>query len=239
MPFQHNISLKPFNTFGIDATAESFASFSSVDELKDLLVQKEKGASLLILGGGSNLLFTDDFKGVVLKNELRGIQLLHEDEDHYYVQAAAGESWHQLVMYCVASNYTGMENLSLIPGSVGASPIQNIGAYGVELKDVFYELQALDFHSHDVITFTKEDCHFGYRDSVFKSKYKGRFIILNVTFKLYKNPSFHTEYGAIQQELDKMNISQPSIAAISRAVINIRSSKLPDPNVVGNAGSFF
>ena len=239
MSFQQNVSLKTFNTFGINATAKSFASFSSVDELKERLAQTEKDTSLLILGGGSNLLFTGNFDGTVLKNELHGIQLIREDEDYYYVQAAGGENWHQLVLYCVANNYAGMENLSLIPGSVGASPIQNIGAYGVELKDVFYELQAFDLQSHDVVTFTKEDCHFGYRDSVFKGKYKGRFVILSVTFRLTKKPSFHTEYGAIQQELDKMNVSQLSIGAISQAVINIRSSKLPDPNVVGNAGSFF
>ena len=239
MPYQHNISLQPYNTFGIEATAKSFAAFSSVEELKELLQQKEKDTSLLILGGGSNLLFTNHFDGVVLKNELQGIQLIREDDNHYYVQAAAGENWHQLVMYCVANNYAGMENLSLIPGSVGASPIQNIGAYGVELRDVFYELQAYDLHTGDVVTFIKEDCGFGYRESVFKEKYKGRFIILNVTFQLNKHPSFHTEYGAIQGELDRMRVSQLSIAAISQAVINIRRSKLPDPTKIGNAGSFF
>lgn len=239
MPFQHNVSLKPYNTFGIDVAAHSFATFSSVDELTNLLSQKEINTPLLILGGGSNLLFTDDFNGVVLKNELHGIQLIREDDSHYYIEAAGGENWHRLVMHCVANNYAGMENLSLIPGSVGASPIQNIGAYGVELKDVFYELQALGLQTNDVITFAKDDCGFGYRESVFKGKYKGRFIILSVTFRLNKTPSFHTEYGAIQQELEKMKVSELSIAAISQAVINIRSSKLPDPDAIGNAGSFF
>ena len=239
MPLQQNVSLKPYNTFGIESFANYFASFSSVDELKETLRHYNSKQPLLILGGGSNILLTKDFDGLILKNELRGIRLISEDEDYYYVRAAAGENWHQLVMYCVAHNYAGMENLSLIPGNVGASPMQNIGAYGVEVKDVFYQLEAYDLHEKSVITFTKEDCGFGYRESVFKHHYKDRFIILNVIFKLRKQPVFHIEYGAIQQELEKMNISQLSIAAISQAVINIRRSKLPDPNVIGNAGSFF
>ena len=158
---------------------------------------------------------------------------------HFYVQAAAGENWHQLVMYCVANNYAGAENLSLIPGNVGASPMQNIGAYGVELKDIFYELEAYDVKEKTIITFTKDDCKFGYRESVFKHQYKGSFVILSVTFRLNKQPVFHTEYGAIQQELERMKVSQLSIAAISQAVITIRRSKLPDPAIIGNAGSFF
>ncbi len=239
MQLQQNVSLKPYNTFGIDASARYFAAVSSVDELKQIVVDLMMTSPLFILGGGSNILLTKNFDGTVLKNELHGIQLFREDEDFYYVQAAAGENWHQLVMYCVENNYAGMENLSLIPGNVGASPMQNIGAYGVEIKDIFYELQAYDLHEKSIVTFTKNDCHFGYRESVFKHKYKGRFVILNVTFQLRKQPVFHIEYGAIQQELEKMNVSQLSVAAISQAVINIRRSKLPDPNVVGNAGSFF
>ena len=237
--FQQNVSLKSFNTFGIDATAKRFAAIASVDELKEVMESIHSNDNIFVLGGGSNILFTNNFDGVVIKNELRGIQLLNEDEKHFYVKAAAGESWHQLVMHCVANNYAGVENLSLIPGNIGASPIQNIGAYGVEIKDVFYQLEAYDVKEKALVTFTKEDCNFGYRESIFKHKYKGRFVILNVTFQLDKNPLFHTEYGAIQQELERMNVSQLSIAAISQAVINIRKSKLPDPVIIGNAGSFF
>lgn len=234
-----NVSLKPFNTFGIDAKAKGFAVFSSVDELEEVVESIHPNDKLFVLGGGSNVLFTNNFDGVVIKNELLGIQLLREDEDHFYVKAAAGESWHQLVTYCVANNFAGVENLSLIPGNVGASPMQNIGAYGVEIKDVFYELEAFDVKEKRIVTFTKDDCSFGYRESIFKHKYKGRFVILNVTFRLNKQPVFHTEYGAIQQELERMKVSQLSIAAVSQAVINIRRSKLPDPTVIGNAGSFF
>ncbi|MDQ2752369.1 MAG: UDP-N-acetylmuramate dehydrogenase [Bacteroidota bacterium] len=236
---QQNISLKPFNTFGIDAIAKGFAAVASGEELKEVFEKINPNEQWLVLGGGSNILFTKNFDGVVIKNELRGIHILRDDEHHFYVKAAAGESWHQLVMYCVANNYAGVENLSLIPGNVGASPMQNIGAYGVEVKDVFYELEAYDVIKKTIITFTKEDCGFGYRESVFKHKYKGRFVILNVTFQLDKNPVFHTGYGAIQQELERMKVSQLSIAAISQAVINIRKSKLPDPAIIGNAGSFF
>lgn len=239
MQLQQNISLKNYNTFGIDAYAKYFVAFTSIEELRQLLSKTSSTEPLLILGGGSNLLLTQDFKGTVLKNETAGITLLREDEEYYYVEAAGGENWHKLVLFCVAHNYAGMENLSLIPGSVGASPIQNIGAYGVELKDVFYELQAYDLQEHEMVTFTKTDCSFGYRESVFKQKYKGRFVIVSVTFKLRKEPIFHTEYGAIGAELDKMNISTLSISAISEAVIRIRKSKLPDPSIIGNAGSFF
>ncbi len=234
-----NVSLTAFNTFGIDALARYFAPFSSVEELKEILEEVSGDLPLLILGGGSNILFTKNFDGTVLKNELHGITLLREDEEHFYIEAAAGENWHRLVMHCVANNYAGMENLSLIPGSTGAAPIQNIGAYGVELKDVFYELQAYDLHEKNLVTFTKTDCQFGYRESVFKGKYKGRFIILSVTFQLSKKPVFVTQYGAIQQQLEAMHVSQLTIGAISQAVINIRRSKLPDPDMVGNAGSFF
>ncbi len=236
---QQNVSLKPFNTFGIDVITKQFAAFASVDELKEVIENIQPNESLFVLGGGSNILFTQNFDGIVIKNKLHGIRLLREEEEHFYVQAAAGENWHQLVMYCVANNYAGMENLSLIPGNVGASPMQNIGAYGVELKDVFHELEAYDIKEKSIVTFTKEDCSFGYRESVFKREYKGRFVILNVTFRLNKQPNFHTEYGAIKGELERMNVSQLSIAAISQAVINIRRSKLPDPTLIGNAGSFF
>lgn len=240
-PFAANISLKPYNTFGIDAAAKYFATFQSVEELKELLNNSERPAhdSQLILGGGSNILLTKDVDGVVLKNEICGIEKVGEDEDHIYVKAGAGENWHRFVLYCLENNYAGVENLALIPGSVGAAPMQNIGAYGVEIKDVFHSLEA--FHLQDKLTqtFTLDDCRFGYRESVFKHQYKGRFVITSVTYKLFQNPIYNTSYGAIQQELENMGVKELSIQKIAQAVINIRSSKLPDWKVVGNAGSFF
>jgi UDP-N-acetylmuramate dehydrogenase len=238
MKLSENISLKPFNSFGIDVCARYFASFSSLAQLEELLDQPP-ASSLLVLGGGSNILFTKDVDGLVLKNGIKGIELVREDDDYYYLKAAAGENWHALVQYCVQHNYAGLENLSLIPGNVGASPMQNIGAYGVEIKDVFEELEAWHLQEKAVQLFRPEDCRFGYRESIFKNRYKGQFIILNVTFRLRKKPVFHTSYGAIQQELDKMQVQDLSIQAISEAVIHIRSSKLPDPATIGNAGSFF
>jgi UDP-N-acetylmuramate dehydrogenase len=240
MNIQNNISLRQYNTFGIDVSAKSFASFTSVDELEEgLNAPLSSINSPLILGGGSNILFTRDYDGLVLKNELKGIELVNEDDDHYYVKAAAGENWHQFVMFCVAHNYAGLENLSLIPGNVGASPMQNIGAYGVEIKDVFYELEAFHVKDKTIQKFSAEGCEFGYRESVFKRKYKNQFVILSVTYRLNKKPSFNTSYGAIEQELEKMGVGVVSIQTISQAVINIRSSKLPDPKNIGNAGSFF
>lgn len=236
--FRENISLKSFNTFGIDVTARWFASFATSEELSALLVA-QAFPRLLILGGGSNVLFRDNIDGLVLKNEIRGIELIREDAKYVYVRAGAGENWHGFVSYCLQRNWAGVENLSLIPGSVGAAPMQNIGAYGVEIKEVFYELEAWDLHESKIYTFSLNDCAFGYRESVFKRKLKDRFIILNVTFRLNKVAHFHTEYGAIREELEKMGVQQLSIQAISQAVIRIRSSKLPDPKQIGNAGSFF
>jgi UDP-N-acetylmuramate dehydrogenase len=240
--FQENISLKKFNTFGIDVTARYFSSFSNIDQLKELLSPDSRlltPDSRLILGGGSNILLTKNFDGLVLKNEVRGIELITEDEHYVYVRAGAGENWHRFVMYCLQRNWAGVENLSLIPGNVGASPMQNIGAYGVELKEVFYELEAFSIKEQKVYTFSVNDCMFGYRDSVFKRKHKGEFTILNVVFRLYKKPKFNTSYGAIELELERMGVQHLSIHAISQAVINIRSAKLPDPAKIGNAGSFF
>ncbi|HNP22294.1 MAG TPA: UDP-N-acetylmuramate dehydrogenase [Panacibacter sp.] len=237
MHIQENFSLRPLNTFGIDVIAKQFASFSTIDELKKLL-QLAKGQPL-ILGGGSNMLFTDNIDGIVLKNELKGIELVKEDDECYYVKAAAGENWHSFVLHCIHNNYAGIENLSLIPGNVGASPMQNIGAYGVEIKDVFHELEAIHVKELSIEKFTLNDCAFGYRESVFKRKYKDQFVISNVTYRLRKQPKLNTTYGAIEQELEKMQVKELSIQAISQAVINIRSSKLPDPKVIGNAGSFF
>ncbi|RYD92555.1 MAG: UDP-N-acetylmuramate dehydrogenase, partial [Sphingobacteriales bacterium] len=190
-------------------------------------------------GGGSNILLTADVEGVVLKNEIDGIDLVHTDEDFFYVRAGAGVNWHRFVLHCIAEGYAGVENLSLIPGSVGASPMQNIGAYGVEIKDIFHELTAVHVRDGSKRTFSHAECAFGYRESVFKRDLKGEYIITSVTYRLRREPIFHTEYGAIRQELDAMGVTELSIGAVSQAVINIRSSKLPDWHVVGNAGSFF
>ncbi len=234
-----NISLKHYNTFCIDALARAFATFTSVEELEEILNADNNFTNRLILGGGSNILLTKDFDGLVLKNEVKGIEVVDEDADHFYVKAGAGEVWHHFVLHCLANEYAGVENLSLIPGNVGASPMQNIGAYGVEIKDVFHELQAYHVKDKAVQIFSSKDCQFGYRESVFKNIYKGQFVILSVTYKLYKKPKFNTSYGAIQQELENMGVKDLGIQAISQAVINIRSSKLPDWKLIGNAGSFF
>jgi len=249
MAWTENISLQKYNTFGIDAIARYFAVFSTQDQLAGLLDQAARlpdhathGAepsSLFVLGGGSNILLTKNIDGPVMRNEITGIELVDEDEQYVYVTAGAGENWHGFVQYCLKRNWAGVENLSLIPGSVGAAPMQNIGAYGVEIKDVFHELTAWDLREGKVYTFTLNDCRLGYRDSIFKGEYKGRFIILSVTFRLNKIPVFHTTYGAIREELEKMGVQDLSIQAISQAVVHIRTSKLPDPALIGNAGSFF
>jgi UDP-N-acetylmuramate dehydrogenase len=245
---QQNISLKPLNTFGIDVRAKYFSAFGSQEELLELTTNhaqftngtsSKKNIPVFILGGGSNILFTKNFDGLVLMNQIRGIELIKEDEHYLYVRAGAGENWHQFVRHCIQRNWAGVENLSLIPGNVGATPMQNIGAYGVELKEVFDELQAFHLKDKKVYTFSVNDCGFGYRESVFKKKLKDQFVILNVTYRLNKVPIFNTSYGAVEEELKRMAINKISIQAISQAVINIRSSKLPDPLEVGNAGSFF
>ncbi|HEY4875133.1 MAG TPA: UDP-N-acetylmuramate dehydrogenase [Puia sp.] len=235
---QQNISLKNLNTFGIDVKANYFSSFTNDDELAELLTQNPT-LKTVILGGGSNILFTKNFDGLILKNEIKGIDLVNEDEDHLYIKVGAGENWHQFVIFCINRNWAGVENLSLIPGNVGASPMQNIGAYGVEIKEVFYELEAFNISEKKVYSFSVNDCEFGYRDSIFKNKYKDQFAILSVTYCLNKFPTLNLSYGAIKQELESLKIAEPTIRSVSQAVINIRSSKLPDPNVIGNAGSFF
>jgi UDP-N-acetylmuramate dehydrogenase len=233
-----NVSLRQLNTFGIDARARYFSEFSSADEL-DGLVEWAGGRRRVILGGGSNILLTGDIDGIVLQNTIRGVELINEDEVLVYVRAGAGENWAGFVDYCIGRDWAGLENLSLIPGSVGAAPMQNIGAYGVDLEGVFLELDAWSLADRKVRTFTLGDCEFGYRDSVFKGRYRDQFVILCVTFRLRKTPIFHTSYGAIQEELERMGVKEPSIRAISQAVISIRRSKLPDPAKLGNAGSFF
>lgn len=250
--FLENFSLKKINSFGIDVVAQYFAPFNSIEALQQLLEYKksifphlsfstssQSNLSQKILGGGSNILLTKNLDGFVFKNEIQGIEIIREKSDYVYVKAGAGENWHRLVMYCLEHNLAGMENLSLIPGNVGASPMQNIGAYGVELQDVFYELEAFDLVENKLVTFNKVDCEFGYRESIFKSTFKDKFVIISVTFQLNKTPKFNIKYGAIEQELNKMGVTEISIRAISQAVINIRKSKLPDPAIIGNAGSFF
>jgi UDP-N-acetylmuramate dehydrogenase len=233
-----NTSLKAYNTFGIDVAAEHLVSIESTSELVKTLAEINQ-KELLILGGGSNVLFMNDIKGTVLLNKLEGISVVDENEGHVWVKAGGGVNWHEFVLHCIHQNWAGIENLSLIPGSVGAAPMQNIGAYGVETKDVFHELEAIEISTGKIITFSNSDCQFGYRESVFKRALKGQYLISSVIFKLDKKPTFKTSYGAITNELENMKVTELSIQAISNAVINIRQSKLPDPKVTGNAGSFF
>lgn len=240
MKIQENISLKPFTTFGIDKKAKFFTTVETLDELKaTLLAAKEKQLPVFILGGGSNILLTRDIDGLVIKLEIKGIHLVKEEGDQLWVEVGAGEMWHELVLHSIAQDWAGLENLSLIPGTVGASPMQNIGAYGVEIKDVFDRLQAMHRETLEMQSFDAEACQFGYRESVFKQTFKDQYVITSVTFRLSKTPNFHLEYGAIREVLADNGIDQPSIRAISDAVIQIRQSKLPDPKEIGNAGSFF
>lgn len=240
MHLQKNISLLPYNTFRINVLAKYFVEANSVNEIAEIIsYNKTNMQPLLVLGGGSNLLFLNDYNGLVLKNNIKGIEIVEETDEYIYVKANAGENWHSFVCFCVENGFGGIENLSLIPGSVGASPIQNIGAYGVEVKDTIHSVQVYSIKENLELTFSNSDCEFGYRESVFKNRLKNDFIILNVTFKLNKSPKFNTSYGAIEQELLKMNISELNIKNIAKAVVNIRTSKLPNPLEIGNAGSFF
>lgn len=241
MTIKENFSLKNYNTFGVNVSAKYFAEVSSVEELVEILKNDDfSRLQLLFLGGGSNILFTKDFDGLVVQLNLKGISEEILDENHVLVTAKAGENWHEFVQFCLGKNYGGLENLSLIPGNVGTSPMQNIGAYGTEIKDTFVNCKVLNLENLEVEIFDKEKCRFGYRDSIFKQEGKGKFVILEVTFKLTsKNHTVRTDYGAIKLELEKLGIANPTIQEVSKAVINIRQSKLPDPKVIGNAGSFF
>jgi UDP-N-acetylmuramate dehydrogenase len=237
---QRHVNLQSLHTFGIEAFCEYFTEIHSIADFQQLIHNPLYLANKkLILGGGSNVLFTQDFKGLVIKNCLKGIFIVREEKEFVWVKAAAGEEWHGFVLWCIAKGLNGIENLSLIPGCVGASPMQNIGAYGVEIKDVFDSLEAYSMESGERREFDKEACSFGYRESVFKHDLKDQYFITSVTFKLSKVNAANTAYGAIQTELQRMGIDKPTAADVSAAVMAIRRSKLPDPKVMGNAGSFF
>lgn len=239
MRVEENKSLKKYNTFGIDHTARHFVSVSTIIELKQIL-EDTRFENKFVLGGGSNLLLTKNVDALVIHLHIKGISIDFEDDNTVFLKIMAGENWHELVQYCLSKNYGGIENLSLIPGNTGTAPIQNIGAYGVELKDVFVRCETMSVKTQSIKTFTREECHFGYRDSIFKTRKKGNYIITSVTLKLSKkNHNTAIAYGSIQEELDKMVIKKPTIQDISKAVIAIRQSKLPDPKVLGNSGSFF
>ena len=234
---RHDVSLKPFNTFGIDQRAEEMLVLTDVDELKILEERREPPA--LVLGGGSNILLTRDVPGLTVHNDLRGIEVVRETGDHVWITAMAGEVWHDVVLYAIERGWGGIENLSLIPGRMGAAPMQNIGAYGVELEQVFERLEAWDLRTHRTETFGRSACSFGYRESIFKTTQRGRYIILSVTLRLTKRPTYHLDYGALKRTLADMGVQELSVRAVSDAVIRIRRSKLPDPAEIGNAGSFF
>ena len=235
-----NHNLQELNTFGLSCIARQFITIRSHTELLKFLEKyKSSNDPLLILGGGSNILFTKDYNGIVLKNEIKGIDIIQENDNEIWVKVGAGEIWHDFVLYCVTKNWAGIENLSLIPGTVGASPIQNIGAYGVEAKDVIQEVNAINITDSVKRNFLAEDCQFGYRDSIFKKELKNQLIITSVVFKFQKNPDINISYGAIQSVLDDKGVRNPTIKDISDTIIRIRQSKLPDPKKIGNAGSFF
>jgi len=240
MDVKQNISLRKFNTFGIDVNARYLAVIDHEKHLaKSVAEARRNSLPLLILGGGSNILFAQDYPGLILKNEILGKELLKEDHDHVWVRLGAGENWHEVVLWTIDNGWGGIENLSLIPGTVGAAPMQNIGAYGVEICTVFSKLEALHLETGTLRKFNTLDCQFGYRFSIFKGTLKDQFIITRVILKLSKNPSFNITYGAIAQTLNEMGVQELSINKISEAVIRIRQSKLPDPVNLGNAGSFF
>jgi len=239
MKIEYNKSLKNYNTFGIDVTASSFIEITSEKQLITVLSQKNEDPVFLI-SGGSNMLLTKDVKALVLHIAIRGIKIIKESNDSVLISANAGENWHDFVQFCIHNDYGGLENLSLIPGYVGSAPIQNIGAYGVELKDTFVSCEVIDIVTYKKYILTKEDCKFGYRNSIFKTESKGKYIIIKVTFQLSKDKhTLNKSYGAIENALKEDNIVSPTIKNIADAVIKIRKSKLPDPKEIGNSGSFF
>jgi UDP-N-acetylmuramate dehydrogenase len=239
MKIHYQYSLKTYNTFGIEAKAKQFVAVHSVQDLKTIL-EENKSEQKFILGGGSNMLLTKDIDALVIHIDLKGNKIIKENDDFVWVESHAGEGWHKFVLWTIDQNFGGLENMSLIPGNIGTTPVQNIGAYGTEIKDTFVSCQAISIENQDIKTFTKEECHFGYRESIFKNEVKNQYIITSVVFKLTKkNHKINTSYGDITAELAKKNISNPTIKDISNAVIAIRKSKLPDPRELGNSGSFF
>ena len=239
MQIQNNFSLKKYNTFGIEAKAKQFVAVHSVEELKQILATHKTEAKF-ILGGGSNMLLTQNIDALVLHINIKGIEVLDENDEFVWVKGNAGENWHEFVQFCIKHNYGGIENLSLIPGNLGATPIQNIGAYGIEIKDTFVSCEAMKIDTQEITTFDKIACKFGYRESVFKADLKNQYVIVSVVFKLTKkNHQLNTSYGAIDVELENMGIKNPTIQDVSKAVIAIRESKLPNPKELGNSGSFF
>ena len=235
-----NYPLLKLNTFGVDVKAKYFISINTVNELIDLTKTKVfKDLQLLILGGGSNILFTKDFDGLIILNNIKGKEIIDQTQESIFLKIGAGENWHELVMYTVDNGWGGIENLSLIPGNTGTAPMQNIGAYGVEIKETFVELEALEISSGKIVKFNNSDCEFGYRESVFKNKMKNQYIILNITLELKKNPVLNINYGDVKAILESQNINNPSIKEVSNTIISIRQSKLPDPKIIGNSGSFF
>ncbi len=236
MHLQPNISLKPFNTFGIDVPAEYFLELDNGNLLPEITALYQHKH---ILGGGSNILLTGPVKGLVIHNRLKGITKIKEDDTHVWLMVEAGELWHDLVLYAIDKGWGGIENLALIPGTAGAAPIQNIGAYGVEAREAIESVTYWHWDEKTTITYHNRECKFGYRDSIFKHGLKDKAFITSVLFKLTKQPKFNTSYGAIEQELEELGVTELSVKAIAHAVMNIRKSKLPDPAVIGNAGSFF
>jgi UDP-N-acetylmuramate dehydrogenase len=235
-----NYPLLKLNTFGLDVKAKYFVSINTINELIELTKTNFfKDLQLLILGGGSNILFTKDFDGLVILNNIKGKEIINQNQKSVFLKIGAGENWHELVMYCVDNGWGGIENLSLIPGNTGTAPMQNIGAYGVEIKETFVELEALEISSGKIVKFSNSDCEFGYRESVFKNKMKNQYIILNITIELNKNPVININYGDVKVILESQNIKNPTIKQVSNAIIRIRQSKLPDPKKIGNSGSFF
>ncbi|QYJ68324.1 UDP-N-acetylmuramate dehydrogenase [Flavobacterium litorale] len=239
MELHKNYSLKTYNTFGINAYAKNFIAITTTTELAKV-IQQNTDKKLFILGGGSNMLLTQDVDALVIHINNKGIEVVQEDANSVHIKAMAGENWHEFVRHCIDNDYGGLENMSLIPGNVGTAPIQNIGAYGAEIKDTFVSCQAMNISTQEVVTFTKEECEFAYRESIFKNNLKGKYIITSVTFKLTKtNHNINTAYGDINKELLKNGITNPTIKDVSNAVIAIRQNKLPNPNELGNSGSFF
>jgi len=235
-----NYPLLKLNTFGIDVKAKYFTSINTINELIEVTKTNVfKDLELLILGGGSNILLTKDFDGLVILNNIKGKEIIDQNQQSIFLKIGAGENWHELVMYCVDNGWGGIENLSLIPGNTGTAPMQNIGAYGVEIKETFIELEALEISSGKIVKFNNSDCEFGYRESVFKNKMKNQYIILNITLELKKNPVLNINYGDVKAILESQNIKNPDIKEVSNAIISIRQSKLPDPKKIGNSGSFF